>query len=88
VKISNKNFSFFSTRNQNFPHIPYVASKKIFQKFQKKMVQEGRKHQKMLRETSFWPSAGRESLWTTGKKVEFSKAYCEVQKQPNLDFSI
>jgi hypothetical protein len=28
VKISNKIFSFFSTRNQYFPHIPYVASKK------------------------------------------------------------
>jgi hypothetical protein len=27
-KISNNFFSFFSTRNQNFPHIPYVASKK------------------------------------------------------------
>jgi hypothetical protein len=27
VKISNKNFSFFSSRNQYFPHIPYVASK-------------------------------------------------------------
>jgi hypothetical protein len=29
VKISNKKFSFFSIRNQNFPHIPYVASKII-----------------------------------------------------------
>jgi hypothetical protein len=28
VKISNKKFSFFSTRNQYLPHIPYVASKK------------------------------------------------------------
>jgi hypothetical protein len=28
VKISNKKNSFFSTRNQYFPHIPYVASKK------------------------------------------------------------
>jgi hypothetical protein len=28
VKISNKQNSFFSTRNQYFPHIPYVASKK------------------------------------------------------------
>jgi hypothetical protein len=28
VKISNKKFSFFSSRNQYFPHIPYVASKK------------------------------------------------------------
>jgi hypothetical protein len=28
VKISNKNFSFFLSRNQYFPHIPYVASKK------------------------------------------------------------
>jgi transposase len=28
VKISNKKISFFSTRNQYFPHIPYVASKK------------------------------------------------------------
>jgi hypothetical protein len=27
VKISNNFFSFFSIRNQNFPHIPYVASK-------------------------------------------------------------
>jgi hypothetical protein len=26
-KISNNFFSFFSTRNQYFPHIPYVASK-------------------------------------------------------------
>jgi hypothetical protein len=29
VKISNKKFSFFLARNQYFPHIPYVASKKI-----------------------------------------------------------
>jgi hypothetical protein len=28
MKISNKKNSFFSTRNQYFPHIPYVASKK------------------------------------------------------------
>jgi hypothetical protein len=27
VKISNKKNSFFSSRNQYFPHIPYVASK-------------------------------------------------------------
>jgi hypothetical protein len=41
----------------------------------------------MLKEINFWPSAGRESLWTTGEKVGFSKAHCEVPKQPNLDFS-
>jgi hypothetical protein len=28
MKISKKKFSFFSTLNQYFPHIPYVASKK------------------------------------------------------------
>jgi hypothetical protein len=28
MKISKKIFSFFSTVNQYFPHIPYVASKK------------------------------------------------------------
>jgi hypothetical protein len=28
VKIGNNFFSFLSTRNQYFPHIPYVASKK------------------------------------------------------------
>jgi hypothetical protein len=28
VKISNKKISFFPSRNQYFPHIPYVASKK------------------------------------------------------------
>jgi hypothetical protein len=27
VKISNTFYSFFSSRNQYFPHIPYVASK-------------------------------------------------------------
>jgi hypothetical protein len=27
VKISNNKFSFFSSRNQYFPNIPYVASK-------------------------------------------------------------
>jgi hypothetical protein len=39
VKISNKNFSFFSTLNQYFPHIPYVASKGLFQMiiFRKKL---------------------------------------------------
>jgi hypothetical protein len=51
------------------------------------MVQEGWNYWEMLRENEFWPSAGRESLWTTGKKVGFSKAHCEVPKQPNLDFS-
>jgi hypothetical protein len=30
VKISNKKISFFSSRNQYFPHIPYVASKNEF----------------------------------------------------------
>jgi hypothetical protein len=44
-------------------------------------------HQKMPRETGFWPSAGRESLWTTGEKVGFSKAHCKVQKQAKLNFS-
>jgi hypothetical protein len=28
MKISEKKISFFSTQNQYFPHIPYVASKK------------------------------------------------------------
>jgi hypothetical protein len=31
MKISEKNFSFFSTLNQYFPHIPYEASKKMFE---------------------------------------------------------
>jgi hypothetical protein len=29
MKISEKKISFFSTLNQYFPHIPYVASKNI-----------------------------------------------------------
>jgi hypothetical protein len=28
IEISEKKFSFFSTLNQSFPHISYVASKK------------------------------------------------------------
>jgi hypothetical protein len=66
-----------------------ISWKKIIQKFQnrKKMVQQPSwNHYKMLKEIDFWPSAGRESLWATGEKVGFSKAHCEVQKQPNLDF--
>jgi hypothetical protein len=51
------------------------------------MVQEGSNHDKMLKEIDFGPYAGRESLWTTGEKVGFSKAHCEVPKQPNLNFS-
>jgi hypothetical protein len=31
----------------------------------------------MLKEIDFSPSAGRESLWTTGKKEGFSKAHCD-----------
>jgi hypothetical protein len=30
VRISSKKFSFFSSLNQYFPHIPYVASKNEF----------------------------------------------------------
>jgi hypothetical protein len=67
--------------------LPKFDWKKILQKVQKEMVQEGWNYKKMPRENEFWPYAGRESLWTTGEKVGFSKAHCEVQKQPNLDFS-
>jgi hypothetical protein len=77
----------FFEQKLNFSLSYQILIEFFFQKFQKKMVQEGRNHQKMLRETSFWPTAGRESLWTAGGKVGFSKAHCEVQKQPNLDFS-
>jgi hypothetical protein len=51
------------------------------------MVHEVRNHYKMLKGINFLPSAGRESLWTAGEKGRFSKSHCEVQKQPNLDFS-
>jgi hypothetical protein len=40
VKISNKKFSFFSSRNQYFPHIPYVASKKINIIFKKTTLED------------------------------------------------
>jgi hypothetical protein len=30
VKISKKKFAFFPSLNQYFPHIPYVASKKLY----------------------------------------------------------
>jgi hypothetical protein len=31
---------------------------------------------------------GHESLWTTGEKIEISRAHCEVPKPPNLEFSL
>jgi hypothetical protein len=48
---------------------------------------EGLKQQKMASDIDDRAPAGRESLWTTGKKVEFSKAHCEVQKQTKLENS-
>jgi hypothetical protein len=33
MKISEKKLSFFSTLNQYFPHIPYVASKNQFNRW-------------------------------------------------------
>jgi hypothetical protein len=41
----------------------------------------------MLKGIDYGPFAGYESLWTTGEKVGFSKAHCEVQKQSNLNIS-
>jgi hypothetical protein len=82
-----KNGTVFGAKVELLLVLPNFDRKKIFQKFQNNMVQEGWNHQKMPRETGFWPSAGRESLWTTGEKVGFSKAHCEVQKQSNLNFS-
>jgi hypothetical protein len=83
-----KNGTVFRAKVELFLVLPKFDWKKIFQEFRKKMVQEGWNYYKMLKEIDFWPSAGRESLWTTIEKVGFSKAHCEVQKQPNLDFSV
>jgi hypothetical protein len=52
------------------------------------LVKEVFNQQKMARYIDFRAPAGRESLWTTDKIVEFSHAYCEVQKLPNLEISI
>jgi hypothetical protein len=51
------------------------------------MIQESWNHYKKLKEIDFWLSTGREFLRTMGEKVGFLMAHCEVQKQPNLDFS-
>jgi hypothetical protein len=37
------------------------------------MGQEVWNHYKMLKEIDFGPSAGRESLWTTGERNDFQK---------------
>jgi hypothetical protein len=64
---------FLKAKIELFLVLPNFDRKEIFQKFQKKMVQEGWNHQKTPRQTGFWPSAGRESLWTTGEKVGIFK---------------
>jgi hypothetical protein len=63
-----KNGVVFRAKVELFLILPKFDWKKIFQKFQPKMVQEGLNHCKMLNEIDFCPSAGRESLWTTGEK--------------------
>jgi hypothetical protein len=42
VKISEKKYSFFSTLNQYFPHIPYVASKKERKNVQNSLSHDGK----------------------------------------------
>jgi hypothetical protein len=65
----------FFEQKLNFSLFYQILIEKRFSKnSKKKMVQEGWNHQKMPRDTGFWPSTGRESLWTTGEKVGFSKA--------------
>jgi hypothetical protein len=59
VKISNKFFSFFSSRNQYFPHIPYVASKNgIVERenafFKSSTVDEYHLPQMVSEEVFFW----------------------------------
>jgi hypothetical protein len=48
---------------------------------------ESLNHDNMLKKIDFGPFAGRDSLWTTGEEVGFSKTHCKIQKQPNLDLS-
>jgi hypothetical protein len=50
----------------------------------KNLVKEDLNQQKMARDVDFRAPAGRESLWTTDKKVEFSYGHCEheVRKPP------
>jgi hypothetical protein len=81
-----KNATIFRAKVEHF-FVPPKFDWIFFQKLQNKIVQKGWNHHKMLKEIDYWPSAGRESLWTIGEKVGFSKAHCAVQKQPNLDFA-
>jgi hypothetical protein len=48
------------------------------------LVRKGLNQQKMARDIDFRARGGRESLWNTGEKTEFSRVHCEV---PYLDFS-
>jgi hypothetical protein len=82
-----KNGTVFRAKNELFLVLPKFYWEFFFQKFQKKMVQESWNHEKILKEIAFGPFAGRESLWTTGEKVGFSKPHCEVQKQSGFLFS-
>jgi hypothetical protein len=53
VKISNNFFSFFPSRNQYFPHIPYVTSKKSVQGWKKLPQKAGRFFSTISEVTSF-----------------------------------
>jgi hypothetical protein len=73
---------FFSEKWHGFSSKSWTitCSTKIWleKDFSKIPKENGWNHYKMLKEIDFWPSAGRESLWTTGEKVGFSKAHCDV----------
>jgi hypothetical protein len=51
------------------------------------LVEKCSNQQKITRDVDFRAPGGHESLWTTGKNIEFLRVRCEVSKQPNLDFS-
>jgi hypothetical protein len=78
-----KNGTLFWAKVELFLVLPKFDWKKIFQKFHKKMVETIMKCSWILifdHLLALIPVDYR-------RKVGFPKAHCEVQKQPNLDFS-
>jgi hypothetical protein len=78
----------FFEQNFNFSLFYHKLIKTMFFKNSKKnLVGKSLNQQKIARDIDFRAPGGRESLWTTGEKTEFSRVHCEVPEQPNLDFS-
>jgi hypothetical protein len=73
-------YPHFWDHRQLFVNLPKFDQNNLFQKFKKDLVKKSLNQQKMTKDIHFRGLAGRESLWTTDKKLNFHMATVKSRK--------